>query len=60
MIGNFSGGDERVVSPGDVIVIPAGVPHGWVEIPDHVDYLSVRPDPDRVLPVGFVNQAVQP
>lgn len=40
---------KRVVNVGDIIIIPAGVPHGWTEIPDHVDYLSVRPDPDRVL-----------
>jgi hypothetical protein len=39
----------RVVKTGDIIIIPAGVPHGWSDIPDHVDYLSVRPDPDRVL-----------
>ena len=60
MLGDFSGGERRVVAPGDVIVIPARVPHGWVEIPDHVDYLSVRPDPDRVLPAGFINPAVLP
>ncbi len=40
---------KRVVNVGDIIIIPAGVAHGWVEIPDHVDYLTVRPDPDRVL-----------
>jgi hypothetical protein len=53
----FMGGQRRVVSAGDVVVIPAGVLHGWVEIPDHVNYLSVRPDPDRVLPAGYVNPA---
>jgi mannose-6-phosphate isomerase-like protein (cupin superfamily) len=49
--GRIVGNDvvKRVVNVGDIIIIPAGVPHGWVEIPDHVDYLSVRPDPDRVL-----------
>jgi mannose-6-phosphate isomerase-like protein (cupin superfamily) len=49
--GTIGGGDvvKRVVNVGDIIVIPAGVPHGWADIPDHVDYLSVRPDPDRVL-----------
>ncbi len=57
-IGNFEGGRERTVSVGDVIVIPAGVLHGWSEIPDHVTYLSVRPDPDRVLPAGYVNPAL--
>jgi len=46
------------VKEGDVIIIPAGVPHGWSNIPDHVDYLSVRPDPDRVLPDDYVHPEV--
>lgn len=50
---------KRVVAPGDVVIIPFGVPHGWSEIPDHVDYLSVRPDPDHVLPAGYSNPAIQ-
>lgn len=50
--------DSRVVNPGDVILIPAGVPHGWTKIADHVDYLSVRPDPDKVLPAGYVNPSL--
>jgi quercetin dioxygenase-like cupin family protein len=54
----FMGGERRTVSTGDVVVIPAGVLHGWVEIPDHVRYLSIRPDPDRVLPAGYVNPAL--
>jgi mannose-6-phosphate isomerase-like protein (cupin superfamily) len=54
----FMGGTRRPVAPGDVVVIPAGVLHGWVEIPDHVTYLSIRPDPDRVLPAGYVNPAI--
>ena len=48
----------RVVKTGDIIIIPAGVPHGWSDIPDHVDYLSVRPDPDRVLK-PYVHPSVQ-
>ena len=55
----FMGGERRTVSEGDVVVIPAGVLHGWVEIPDHVRYLSIRPDPDRVLPAGYVNPAIE-
>ncbi len=51
----FMGGERRTVSAGDVVVIPAGVLHGWVEIPEQVRYLSIRPDPDRVLPAGYVN-----
>jgi len=49
---------RRKVKTGDIIVIPAGVPHGWMDIIDHVDYLSVRPDPERVLAAGYVNPAV--
>lgn len=60
VFGTFTGGERRVVSEGDVVVIPAGMLHGWVEIPDHVTYLSIRPDPDRVLPAGYVNPALQP
>jgi hypothetical protein len=50
---------SKQVKTGDVIIIPAGVPHGWSQIPDHVDYLSVRPDPDRVLPRDYVNPAIR-
>lgn len=50
---------KRDVKVGDLVIIPAGVPHGWAAIPDHVDYLSVRPDPDRVLPDDYVNPAIQ-
>lgn len=49
----------RVVSVGDVIVIPAGMFHGWKVVPNHVTYLSIRPDPDRVLPVGYLNPALK-
>ena len=55
--GSSRDGHTRRVSEGDVVVIPAGVFHGWVEIDDHVTYLSIRPDPERVLPAGYVNPA---
>ena len=59
--GVIAGSDvvRKQVKTGDVIIIPAGVPHGWSEIPDHVDYLSVRPDPDRVLSKDYVNPALK-
>jgi mannose-6-phosphate isomerase-like protein (cupin superfamily) len=38
---------KKVVKTGDIIIIPAGVPHGWTDIGDHVDYLSVPP-PDTM------------
>ncbi|MSR11825.1 MAG: hypothetical protein EXR84_08505 [Gammaproteobacteria bacterium] len=46
------------VKEGDMIIIPAGTPHGWLEVPVHVDYLSVRPDPDRVLADDYINPAL--
>ena len=49
----------RTVKPGDIIIIPPDVCHGWSGITDHVNYLSVRPDPDRVLPAGYVNPAIK-
>src|SRR6188768_3169910 len=36
---------------GDVLLIPAGTGHLWTEIPgDHVTYMMVRIDPDKVVP----------
>jgi hypothetical protein len=49
------GAVSRRVGPGDVIIIPPGVLHAWSQIKDQVTYLSVRPDPDRTLPAGYVN-----
>lgn len=57
--GPIQNGHRRVVKPGDIVIIPAGVPHGWTGVTDHVDYLSVRPDPDKVLPKGYVNPAIR-
>lgn len=50
---------RRRVKQGDVVIIPAGVYHGWAEVPDHVEYISMRPDPDRVLPAGYVNPTIK-
>jgi mannose-6-phosphate isomerase-like protein (cupin superfamily) len=47
-----------VVKPGDVVIVPPGVVHGWVDIPDHVDYLSFRPS-QNVLGAGWVNPTIQ-
>src|SRR4051812_20830423 len=38
--GVFKGGDRRHVGPGDVVVVPAGVPHGFDDIADQLTYLS--------------------
>ena len=50
---------RQVVKTGDIVIIPAGVPHGWTGITDHVDYLSVRPDPDKVLQSGYVHPLIK-
>jgi mannose-6-phosphate isomerase-like protein (cupin superfamily) len=44
-------GVEHHLHPGDVIIIPAGVGHWFTRIDDHIDYLMVRIDPDKVLPL---------
>ena len=36
---------------GDVVVIPAGTGHMFTRIDDHIDYLMVRIDPDKVTPL---------
>jgi mannose-6-phosphate isomerase-like protein (cupin superfamily) len=36
---------------GDVIVIPAGTGHWFTKIDDHITYLMVRIDPDKVVPL---------
>lgn len=53
------GGTLREIHEGDVVIIPAGTLHAWTEIPDHVTYLSIRPDPHGVLPAGYVRPEIQ-
>ena len=53
--GTFLDGVSREVSEGDIVIIPGGVPHGFSYIPDRVKYLSIRIDPDQVLPAGYVS-----
>jgi mannose-6-phosphate isomerase-like protein (cupin superfamily) len=38
------------LKPGDVIIIPAGTGHQFTKIDDHIVYLMVRIDPDKVTP----------
>jgi len=58
--GQIVGSDvvKKVVKTGDIIIIPAGVPHGWTDIGDHVDYLSFRPS-QRVLTAGYVHPSIK-
>jgi hypothetical protein len=58
--GIIAGNDvvKRVVKTGDIIIIPAGVPHGWTDITDHVDYLSFRPS-GNILEAGYVHPSIK-
>jgi mannose-6-phosphate isomerase-like protein (cupin superfamily) len=42
---------------GDVVVIPAGTGHWFSKIDDHIDYLMVRIDPDKVTPLKSESQS---
>ena len=48
----------RDVKVGDIIIIPPNTVHGWVNIPDHVDYLSFRPSPG-ILTAGYEHPAIK-
>lgn len=52
-------GQTKTISAGDMVIIPAGVPHGFRNIQDQITYLSVRVDPDQVLPTGYVHPSIQ-
>jgi mannose-6-phosphate isomerase-like protein (cupin superfamily) len=57
--GTMVGYTSHPIKTGDIIVIPEGVPHGFSAIPDHVTYLSIRPDLKKVLQHGYVNPALK-
>jgi len=57
--GTMVGYSSREVKVGDVIIIPEKVPHGFSAIPDHITYLSIRPDLKKVLQHGYVNPALK-
>ena len=44
-------GVTHQLKAGDVIVIPAGTGHWFTKIDDHIRYIMVRIDPDKVLPL---------
>ena len=47
---SIQGGTSQRIKAGDVVVIPAGVPHWFSAIEGSITYLVVRFDPGRVLP----------
>jgi mannose-6-phosphate isomerase-like protein (cupin superfamily) len=44
-------GETHQLKAGDVVVIPAGTGHWFTRIDDHIDYLMIRIDPDKVTPL---------
>jgi mannose-6-phosphate isomerase-like protein (cupin superfamily) len=44
-------GVAHQLKAGDVVVIPAGTGHLFTRIDDHVSYLMIRVDPDKVTPL---------
>lgn len=49
---------KKAVKPGDIVIVPAGVVHGWLDIEEHVDYLSFRPSPG-ILTAGWVHPVLR-
>jgi mannose-6-phosphate isomerase-like protein (cupin superfamily) len=44
-------GETHQLKAGDVVIIPAGTGHWFTKIDDHIDYLMIRVDPDKVTPL---------
>jgi mannose-6-phosphate isomerase-like protein (cupin superfamily) len=44
-------GVAHQVKAGDVVVIPAGTGHQFTRVDDHITYLMIRVDPDKVTPL---------
>jgi mannose-6-phosphate isomerase-like protein (cupin superfamily) len=44
-------GTTHQLKAGDVVIIPAGTGHWFTKIDDHITYIMVRIDPDKVTPV---------
>ncbi len=45
------------IKAGDVVVIPAGTGHWFTTIEDHINYLMIRFDPDKVTPLKSETQS---
>lgn len=52
-------GHTQAISAGDIVVIPAGVPHGFRHIQEQITYISIRVDPDQTLPTGYAHPSLE-
>ena len=50
--------ETHELKAGDVFVVPAGTGHQFTRIDDHITYLMVRVDPDKVVPL--MDEAASP
>jgi mannose-6-phosphate isomerase-like protein (cupin superfamily) len=48
---DIKNGVAHELKPGDVVIIPAGTGHWFTKIDDHINYMMVRIDPDKVAPL---------
>jgi len=51
--------ETHELKAGDMIVIPAGTGHWFTKIDDHIRYVMVRLDPDRLLPTKNEAQSLK-
>jgi mannose-6-phosphate isomerase-like protein (cupin superfamily) len=56
---DVKGGIAYELKAGDVVVIPAGTGHWFTKIDDHLDYLMIRIDPDKVTPLRGEAQSTE-
>jgi mannose-6-phosphate isomerase-like protein (cupin superfamily) len=48
---DIQGGVSYNLKAGDVVFVPAGTGHLFTHIDDHIDYIMVRIDPDKITPL---------
>jgi mannose-6-phosphate isomerase-like protein (cupin superfamily) len=51
--------ETHELNAGDMIIIPAGTGHWFTKIDDHIRYVMVRLDPDKILPTKSEAQSLK-